>query len=363
MMRPRALIDTTALSHNLARVREAAPDHRIYAVIKSNGYGHGVLRAARGLADADGFAVARVHEGLELRRAGIDKPILVLGGAVSSRELIEAAGNSLELMVHHLDQLTLLENHDSSQPVRCWLKVDSGMHRLGFLPEEAEEAWHRLCALPSVLGEVRLATHLANADDLSDSTTFSQLERFRPLAEKLGVESSVANSAGILGWPDSHGDWVRPGIMLYGASPFLGGSAEKDGLKPVMTLETRLMAVNHLPAGSPVGYGGTWKCPEAMPVGVAAIGYGDGYPRHAPSGTPVLVNGQRVSLVGRVSMDMITLDLRSQPDAGVGDRVTLWGEGLPVDEIATQAGTIAYELFCGVTGRVEFIEKDREGDG
>ncbi|OOZ37010.1 alanine racemase [Solemya velesiana gill symbiont] len=357
-MGPRALIDLSALAHNLRRARSAAPASRVIAVVKSNGYGHGVLRAAKGLAEADAFAVARVSEGIELRSAGIDKPIMVLGGARTAQELSDGSDSNLELMVHHHSQVTLLENHDSARPVTCWLKVDSGMHRLGFLPGEAETVWQRLSELPSVQGEVRLVTHMANADDISDNATIAQLERFNPVAERLGVQTSIANSASTLGWPNAHGDWVRPGIMLYGASPFLNGSAEQDGLRPVMTLETRLMAVNHLPEGSSIGYGGTWCCPEAMPVGVAAIGYGDGYPRHAPSGTPVLVNGKRVPLVGRVSMDMITLDLRSQPDTEVGDTVTLWGEGLPADEIARAAGTIAYELFCGVTRRVRFEEVD-----
>ncbi|MES9878853.1 MAG: alanine racemase [Candidatus Sedimenticola sp. 6PFRAG1] len=363
MMGPRALIDLSALAHNLRRARRAAPGCRVMAVIKSNGYGHGVLRAARGLSAADAFAVARVSEGIELRRTGIDKQILVLGGALDAEELALASQYRLELMVHHQTQLSLLERHDGSHSVRCWLKVDSGMHRLGFLPEEVEKAWQQLSGLPVVEGDVGMVTHLANADDLSDNTTVSQLERFKPLAEKLGVETSIANSAGTLGWPDAHGDWVRPGIMLYGASPFINGSADEDGLRPVMTLESQLIAVKHLPAGSPIGYGGTWRCPEPMLVGVAAVGYGDGYPRHAPSGTPVLVNGSRVPLVGRVSMDMITLDLRSQPDAAVGDTVTLWGEGLPADEVAASAGTIAYELFCGVTQRVSFIEKGAETDG
>jgi alanine racemase len=360
-MGPRALIDLAALKHNLDRARQSAPGSRVIAVIKSNAYGHGMLRAAEALADADAFAVARVEEGVTLRQAGIDKTINVLEGAMSVEEQELAARHDLGLTIHTDDQLDWLEQSPPSRPVSCWLKMDTGMHRLGFEPQRVAEVWNRLQGIAAVRQPLRLMTHLANADDRSDQTTLLQLERFQPLAEQLAAETSIANSAAILGWPQAHGDWVRPGIMLYGASPFLDGSAEQDGLMPVMTLETRLIAVKEYPAGAPVGYGGTWRCPEAMRIGVAAIGYGDGYPRHAPSGTPVLVNNRRAPLVGRVSMDMITLDLRDQPEARAGDPVILWGRGLPADEIARRAGTIAYELFCGVTRRVEFSYSEEAG--
>jgi len=353
---PRALIDVAALRHNLERAREAAPGSRVMAVIKSNGYGHGMLRVAAALERADAFAVARVCEGVQLREAGCDKRILVLEGAFDREELQAAALRDLTLSVHQPQQLALLAEHPATEAVACWLKIDTGMHRLGFPVAEAEAVWRRLESLPGVKRVEGVMTHLANADDLADSTTQHQLQQFLPLARSLGGKISIANSAGVLGWAEAHGDWIRPGIMLYGASPFLNGDAWAEGLRPVMHFETTLIAVNQHAKGSPLGYGGTWRCPETMSVGVAAVGYGDGYPRHAPSGTPVLVNGRRVPLIGRVSMDMIMVDLRSQPEARVGDPVRLWGAGLPVDEIAAHAGTIAYELTCGVTRRVAFIE-------
>ena len=264
----------------------------------------------------------------------------------------------LEVAIQQPEQLTLLRNHPLNRPLVCWLKVDSGMHRLGFLPNAVDAAWQALSSDTSVAKGVRLMTHLASADDLSDPTTQTQLAIFKQLSNRLDAEISIANSAGIIGWPEARADWIRPGIMLYGASPMVGRTGEQDGLRPVMTLQSRLIAINHFTKGSPIGYGGSWVCPEDMAVGVVAIGYGDGYPRHAPSGTPVLLNQKRIPLVGRVSMDMINVDLRSQPLAKVGDQVVLWGYGLPAEEIAEKAGTIAYELFCGVTQRVVFEEID-----
>jgi alanine racemase len=274
--------------------------------------------------------------------------------------LIAASRQGLDLVVHQGYQLELLETTPLERPLRVWLKLDSGMHRLGFSPEEAPGAARRLAACSNCEGSPRWMTHLADADDLSDPLTPQQVRLFLSLAEP-GAELSIANSAGLLGWPETYGDWVRPGIMLYGVSPFLDEVGSQRGLWPVMTLEARLIARRWLRRGERVGYGGTYVCPEDMPGGVVAIGYGDGYPRHAPSGTPVLVNGRRVPLIGRVSMDLVVLDLRSQPEARVGDPVVLWGRGLPVEEIASLAGTIGYELLTGVTRRVRF--EHRTGDG
>ncbi|WP_445083923.1 alanine racemase [Candidatus Vondammii sp. HM_W22] len=357
-MGPSASLDLSALRHNLQRVRECAPNSRIFAVIKANAYGHGMLRAAAALADADAFAVARVEEGVKLREAGFQQKLLILEGFFNQQELAAASHHQLELAIHQTEQLETLKQQPLDKPVSCWLKVDSGMHRVGFQPDQALDAWKAVSQLSSVAGEVGLMTHLANGDDLGDPTSKAQFDRFLPLAKACGTRISIGNSAGILGWPDARTDWVRPGIMLYGASPFINGTGADDGLKPVMTFQSRLIAINHYPKGSPIGYSGTWRCPEAMPVGVVAVGYGDGYPRHAPAGTPVLLNGRRVPLVGRVSMDMITVDLRNQPEAKIGDPIVLWGAGLPVEEIAGLTGTISYELFCGVTGRVEFIERE-----
>lgn len=349
---PEALIDHAALRHNLGAVRRYAPESLVWAVIKANAYGHGMVEVAGALRSADGFAVARVEEGIVLRDAGVARPILVLGGANFADELEAAVRRDLELTLHHHDQIALLQRRQSAGVPRVWLKVDTGMHRLGLPPEATGPA---LRQLRESAGSVRLAglmTHLANADDLADPLGREQCECLSRLNLGPGLPLSIGNSAGLIGLPQARSSWVRPGIMLYGASPLLGRTAESLGLHPVMTLKTTLISIQQLRRGDRIGYGGTYACPEAMPVGVAAIGYGDGYPRHARQGTPVLVAGRRVPLVGRVSMDMINLDLRSVPGAKVGDEVVLWGDGLPADEIAEAAGTIAYELFCSVTARV-----------
>ena len=351
-----ALIDLDALRHNLARVCEAAPESRVLAVVKADAYGHGMARAVRALADADGFAVARLDEALRLHDVGVDRPIVVLEGVTDAEQLGVASDKGFELVVHHPDQLDLLEQAPLPAPVRVWLKADTGMHRLGFDQGAVAEVWQRLQDCGSVAERPILMTHFADADDLDDPLTPRQWWRFQALAEKLGAQRSAANSGGILGWSETHGEWVRPGIMLYGVSPFQRHRGEVEHLRPVMTLRSRLIAVRTLLEGDAVGYGGAWTCPEDMPVGVVAIGYADGYPRHAPSGTPVLVNGQRVPLIGRVSMDMISVDLRSQPEVRIGDPAVLWGDGLAVEEIAAHADTIAYELLCGVGSRVSFIE-------
>lgn len=356
MTRPaRALLSAQALLQNFERVRTAAPRAKIMAVIKANAYGHGMAWAARVLRDADGFAVASVEEGAELRATRIAQPICLLEGFFDSAELTSIVRHRLEPVIHHADQLSTLEQNTGLADLNVWLKVDTGMHRIGFLPEIAASAAARLAACPAVAG-VRWMSHFANADNRFDTATKYQIERFLKLLDGFAVERSLANSAGILAWPASHLEWVRPGIMLYGASPLIGHSAVELNLKPVMTLESRLIAVHPRKKGEAVGYGGDWICPEDMPVGVVAIGYGDGYPRHAPSGMPVLVNGVRVPLIGRVSMDMITIDLRALPQARVDDQVVLWGEGLSVDEIAARAGTISYELLCCVTARIPRVE-------
>jgi alanine racemase len=265
------------------------------------------------------------------------------------------AQHQLSMVMHHKSQLWDIEHARGVSPIDVWLKIDTGMHRLGFPPDQADEVLSRLKVCLSV-GQVRLMTHLANADNKFDSTTAQQVERFSKAVGVHRLERSVANSAGIMSWPSTHMDWVRPGIMLYGGSPVTGVPASDLGLQPVMTLASEIIAVNERRAGETIGYGGDWTCPQDMPVGVVAIGYGDGYPRHAPAGTPVLVNGVKVPLIGRVSMDMIIVDLRNYPEAKIGDPVILWGHGLPVDEIAELAGTISYELLCHVAARVPRVE-------
>lgn len=367
-----AVIDLTALTANLAQVRRHVPDSHIAAVIKANGYGHGMLRVARALTQVDAFAVASIDEALDLRMAGIDQPIVLLEGFFTIDELALIQRQRLTIVLHHEEQLNILESLagdgqlDAEIPLSVWLKLDTGMHRLGFPPARTAAIVERLRQCKLVDRSLVLMTHLANADDRRDPLTEQQIDNFRTaiamLDDSAGVDFSIANSAGLLGWPQSTGvangaGWVRPGIMLYGASPFVDSTAAAEGLRPVMTLKSRLIAIQQRRAGDAIGYGGQWRCPEDMRVGVVAIGYGDGYPRAAGNGTPVLLRGRRAPLVGRVSMDMLTIDLRSHADAGIGDEVILWGNGLPVEEIAACAGTIAYDLLCGVTHRVRFSEQ------
>jgi alanine racemase len=260
--------------------------------------------------------------------------------------------HGLEIAIHHPEQVRMLETARLERPLRVWLKIDTGMHRLGLEPEMVPAIFQRVRDSAAAAPDIGLMSHLARADERDCDNTLRQLGVFEAAVNGLPGERSLANSAGVLGWPQTHFDRVRPGIMLYGASPFVNSVASEEGLRPVMTFHTRLISIKRLGRGEPIGYGGTWICPEDMDVGVAAVGYGDGYPRHAPSGTPVLVNGREAPLVGRVSMDMITLDLRQHPEARIGDRVVLWGEGLPVERIADAAGTISYTLLCGVKARV-----------
>lgn len=352
-----AELDLGALEHNLARLREAAPTARVMAVVKANAYGHGMARVALALPTADAFAVARVDEGLRLREAGIRQRITVLQGFICPEELALHVRYELEPVIHSAQQIDILEQHaPAGATLRAWVKLDTGMHRLGFGLTEFPDCYRRLSASPHLQRPLPIMTHLANADVVTDTTTERQLALFDGMVSD-GVERIAANSAGLLAWPASHAEWVRPGLALYGVSPFPFRSGVKDGFRPVMTLKTRLIAIKHLRRGDAVGYGGDWVCPHATRMGIASIGYGDGYPRNAASGTPVLVNGQQAPLIGRVSMDMISIDLTEHPQARVGDTVTLWGNGLPVEEVARHAGTIPYVLLCNVTQRVRMIER------
>jgi alanine racemase len=348
----RATIDTAALAHNLGVVRKAAPASRVMAVIKANAYGHGIVPVARALATADAFAVARLEEAMALRDAGLDQRIVLLEGVFHPEQLALAGRLGLELVVHCPEQLDMLEAGGDAGFFRVWLKIDTGMHRLGFAPEQAAGAAARLARCRAVNGPLHYMTHLACADQREDDVTARQIDDFARLMAGVEGERTIANSAGLLSWPDSHADWVRPGIMLYGAAPFAGATGEALGLRPVMTLSSELIAVKTVRAGGRVGYGGTWAAPRDTLIGVAAIGYGDGWPRRLGTGTPVLVGGRPATLVGRTSMDMIAIDLTQAADARVGDEVVLWGPGAPIEPLAEAAGTIAYELLCGVTQRV-----------
>jgi len=363
-----AVLNLDAVQHNLAKVRSCAPTAKIMAVIKANGYGHGMLRIAKALQNVDAFAVARVDEGVGLRKAGFTNRIAVLEGFACAEELDELLCYQLESVVHSLTQLDIFANTKSLKPspqregwVRAdptvWLKIDTGMNRLGFKPADFKAAYQRLSQCPIIKQPINLMTHFANADDINDGKTLKQISLFNETVTGFSGERSLANSAGILAWKQSLSDWVRPGVMLYGISPFPDSIGAQLGLKPVMALHSRLIAVKSIEVGDTVGYGGSWICEKPTTLGVVAIGYGDGYPRYAKVGTPVLVNGQRVSLIGRVSMDMITVDLGIQTDAKHGDPVTLWGEDLPVEEVAQWSDTIPYTLVCGVTQRVQLVEK------
>jgi len=358
-----AVINLDAVQHNLQRVRSYAPDAKIMAVIKANGYGHGLLRIAEALQNVDAFAVARVDEGVRLRKAGIKNRIAVLEGFTCAEELDELINYRLDAVVHSFAQLEILESRTEQGACAIWLKLDTGMNRLGFKPKEFNAVYQRLNRCSIIRQPISLMTHLANADDKQDTTTLKQIRLFNDtlamLPPGLGLlnDRSIANSAGILAWKEALTDWVRPGVMLYGISPFPDSTGEQLGLKPIMSLHSRLIAVKPIAKGDKVGYSGSWVCEKPTTLGVVAIGYGDGYPRYAKAGTPVLINGQRVPLIGRVSMDMITVDLATQPHALPGDPVTLWGDGLAVEEIALCADTIPYTLVCGVTQRVQIVEK------
>lgn len=352
-MRPaRARIDLDALRHNFEVLRHAAADAKVFPAIKADAYGHGMLACAQALRDlADGFVVATLGEAKVLRKVGITQRIMVLQGFASLTEARLAARLMVEPVIHQAWQADILKLGHTGLPLRVWLKIDTGMHRMGIEPEQAAELHARLMASGRVRGAPGLMTHFACADELDPAPTQRQIEVFRQATAGLEGERSLSNSAGLLGGFGAGGDIVRPGIALYGGNPFVYGQAADHGLRPVMALTTRLLAVRQQPAGAAIGYGGSWTCPEAMPVGIAAIGYGDGYPRRTPPGTPVVVNGQRAAIIGRVSMDLITLDLRGV-EARPGDEVELWGEALPVDEVAQASGTISYDLTCAAGAHV-----------
>jgi alanine racemase len=353
-----ATIHLGALRRNLARVRELSDGAQVMAVIKADGYGHGLERVARALRGADAFGVAALGDGLRLRAAGIAGRIVVLGGPDEVADLAELRRLQLDAVIHHEAQLRWLEADRDPRPLRVWLKIDTGMHRLGFDPQVAAATVARLRGLSNVHADIVLMTHFAASDEFDKPITAAQIERFGAATRELAGERALANSAAVLGWPAARGDWVRVGGLLYGLSVIEGKSGADLGFEPAMTLATRLVSVKHVRTGEAIGYAGTWRCPEDMPIGVAAIGYGDGYPRSVGGDAPVLVRGVRAPIVGRVSMDLITLDLRGVPGAQVGDAVVLWGRDLPIEEIAARAGTISYDLACGMTKRVLFVEDE-----
>lgn len=349
-----------SLRINARRARALCAGAELFAMVKADAYGHGLRFTAEALRDeVDGFGVALLDEALQLRGHGIDAPLLLLEGVFDADELVEAARAGCELIIHSDWQLALLENASLPAPVRVWLKLDTGMHRLGLPVSEVDALAARLraCAQASLAGMV---SHFACADMPQDSLSALQLQRVRDAAARHGVPFSAANSAAIFRYPDSAGSRVRPGIMLYGSSPFADRTAADLGLAVTQRLSARIIAINDVPAGDSVGYGSSWQATQDSRIAVVAIGYGDGYPRHAPSATPVAVmnadnNWRRAALAGRVSMDMITIDVTDLPLTRIGDSVELWGDQVSVDEVAQRCGTISYELFCRMTGRPERI--------
>ena len=354
----RALVDTAALRHNLGTIRAYAPGAKVMAVVKANAYGHGLVATALSLADADSFAVARLEEGMALRAAGVRAPIVLLEGVFSAEQLAEAAHYGFELVVHDPLQLRLLEAHRGAERFVVWIKIDTGMNRLGFRPEDFPAALARARNMIVPALELRVMTHLARADERDAAMTREQVESFdrtlkqAALTGQQRLATSIGNSAGTLGWPTAHGDWVRPGLAIYGVSPFAGETAAQHGLRPVMTLETTVLTVREVKRGESVGYAAAWRAERDSSIAILAAGYGDGLPRHLDNGTPVLIGGSRYPLVGRVSMDMIAVDVTGTPKIVTGNRALIWGDGLPVEEVAAHAGTIPYELLCGVSQRV-----------
>ena len=352
MSRPTYIkIDLCALKHNLERVRDLASGRSVIAMVKANAYGHGISRVAHALTMADALGVASLEEGLILREAGITQPIVLVEGVFHADEMTEAARQHFSLVVHHKPHVEMLEKVKDDKRFTVWLKINTGMNRLGIDPSQFQEIYQRLLACPSVKKPIGLMTHFADADDLNSEATMKQLEIFNKVTADYPGPRSLANSAAIIAWPATHGDSVRPGLMLYGASPFSGKNGQDHGLQPVMTLWSRLIAITQVKKGGKIGYGGTFTAPEDMLIGVVGVGYGDGYPQFAKNGTPVLVNGVECPLVGRVSMDMLTVDLRHLPQAKIGDTVVLWGEGLPVERVARSSDSSAYEILTRMTPR------------
>jgi alanine racemase len=360
-----ATIDLPALRHNLRRIRQWSGSARIMAVVKADGYGHDAVQVARALRElrtdagarqdweADAFAVACLEEALKLRQARVFAPIVVLEGVLSLEEARLCLRHQLQVVVHDHWQLSVLERLASGAAAQVWIKLDTGMHRLGFDPADLPTVCARLRARPewTVCGWM---THLARADETDCDATSEQIARFEQALGDWPGPRSIANSAGLIAWPQARADWVRPGLVVYGASPLPGRTGGELGLRPVMRVESRILALRQCQPGDCIGYGGSYRCQNAMRIAVIAVGYADGVHRNLRQGTPMMLHGRRVPVVGRVSMDMLTVDVTEVPEAVVDDPVLLWGPELPVEEIAACAGTIPYEMLCGLTQRVHF---------
>jgi alanine racemase len=346
----RALIDLSAMRHNLEIVRALCPEQRVLVMVKADGYGHGMLRTAQALAHADGIGVARLDEALQLRRAGLRlQRILLMGTLLDQGEIEVCAHENIDIVVHDLATVDRLCARHKATPLRVWLKLDSGMHRLGLAPADFHAADTRLRAQPGV-EEIIHMTHFAASEDFAGDSAERQFSCFTTVHGGSESATSVANSAAIIGRPGMHGDWVRPGIMIYGDNPL--AKTHPQPLEPAMTLLARVLALRLCDTGERIGYNGIWTCPRPSRIATLGIGYGDGYPRHARNGTPVWIRGKRATLVGRVSMDSITIDVTDVDNVRVGDEAELWGKHLPAAEIAACAETISYELFTSIGQRV-----------
>ncbi|WP_375748330.1 alanine racemase [Vibrio sp. HN007] len=352
MVTAEAVIDLDAARNNYIRLRGMSKCGSVIAVIKGDAYGHGATEVAKALDMADTLAVSRIEEAIELREAGVEVPILLLEGCFCREDLVVASSKGFQIVIHDRAQLEDYEAVQLDIPVATWLKIDTGMHRLGVQPNEVPDFVERITNSGNVSGPLNFVSHFSCADDRHSAVTGEQVEKFKSVVSQYNGQKSIANSAGILYWDSAHFDKVRAGIALYGISPgeeFTGSDYE---LTPVMTLRSKLISIREHQAGEPVGYGETWRANQSTKIGVIAMGYGDGYPRLAPVGTPVWVNGRVVPIVGRVSMDMITVDLGADSYDSVGDRVEFWGEHLPIEQVATHIGTIPYELTIKLTKRV-----------
>jgi len=349
-MRPiLATVSSQALQHNLAVVKQHASQAQVMAVVKANAYGHGLINVAHALYEADGFATLNISEAIDLREAGVEKPILLLEGTFGEDALRIAASFDISTVVHQAAHLEQLAQVKLARPINVYLKMNSGMNRLGFMPDDFVAVYHQLTEMGNV-ADITLMTHFATADE--EVGIAAPLQTFQSITNSISAPKSLANSATILRYPEAYADWVRPGIMLYGASPVGGTPAQTFGLRPVMQFTSEIIAVQTLAKGESVGYGNTFTASKETTVGIVACGYADGYPRHAPNGTPIMVAGQRTQTIGRVSMDMLYCDLTDLQNADIGASVELWGETVSVDAVAEASGTVGYELLCAVAPRV-----------
>lgn len=349
-------INLAALRHNLQQIRSLAPKSKVLAMVKANAYGHGLIPIAKALHDVDALGVARLQEALECRQAGISNHLVLMAGIFSPDELPMVEQLNCDLVVHQAWQVEALKNYKANKPIRVWLKINTGMNRLGLLPHEVSQAYAELIALDNIAKPIVFMTHFAESDNAQSNTTHKQFQLFKQTIAGLTGEVSCANSGAIFAFPETHGDWIRPGVSLYGASPFSQWTGKDHHLQPVMKVSSPLIAIHPIKVGEKVGYGGIWKCSEDMLLGIVAIGYGDGYPRHINNSASVWINGAICPIVGRVSMDMITIDLRPCVDAKVGDHVILWGPELPVEQVAKAADTISYELLTRMAPRQAVVE-------